>query len=273
MQIISTRIFGIMLVFLTLVNFACFSQTVNNDFWSVSDNVFAVEIDEVNNMLYLGGAFIMAGRPVGQGVRMDAQGTILSGLQADDGIRQVISDGNDGWFVCGDFTRLNGLDRTYIAHIMADGSINPNWQVDCEFSIRSMHLAQGKLFVRGSFATIGGESRPRIAALDPATAAVLSWNPASVNASGSFSVLASYGDTLFATTLSTTISGNTYNRLVALSISTGQPLDWFPEPDHSVDVLLVHRGVLYASGRFSEIYGQPKSGAAAIDLQGDSSSR
>jgi len=84
--------------------------------------------------------------------------------------------------------------------------------------VSALALLDGTLYAGGSFVTIGGLARNRIAALNTA---VSTFNP---NASSTVNVLALAGSTLYAGGFFSTIGGQTLNSLAALSTADGTAL-------------------------------------------------
>ena len=56
--------------------------------------------------------------------------------------------------------------------------MDPTWQADADDEVLALALAEGTLYVGGTFATIGGQPRNQLAALDAATGTVTPWDPA-----------------------------------------------------------------------------------------------
>jgi len=91
----------------------------------------------IGTTVYFGGAFDKVGVYTGGGAALDpSTGHVLSGSPAfraagpsfayPGGIVTVaIPDGSGGWFLGGDFIRLGGVPRPYLAHVDANRNVLP----------------------------------------------------------------------------------------------------------------------------------------------------
>ncbi len=95
----------------------------------------------------------------------------------------------------------------------------------------------------GSFTTIGGATRNRIAALDadPVSPTSAMPPPGTPTPSNTVNALAVSGSTVYAGGDFTTIGGATRNRIAALDASTGSGTAWDPNADGAVYALAVSR--------------------------------
>jgi len=83
------------------------------------------------NVTYIGGSFTYVGPHTGCGAPVDTpSGSPLEPYpQVEGTIHAVVPDGSGGWFIGGSFTRVGGVARNRLAHILSDGSVsgfNPN---------------------------------------------------------------------------------------------------------------------------------------------------
>jgi len=98
--------------------------------------------------------------------------TFLNGMSGANGYVRCVAVQADGKvLIAGGFTAVNGVSRNYIARLNPDGSLDEsflhglsgaNGSVDC-LAVQ----ADGKVLIGGSFATVNGVSRNRIARLNP----------------------------------------------------------------------------------------------------------
>ena len=89
----------------------------------------------------------------------------------------------------------------------------------------------GTIYVGGTFTSVGGQVRNRIAALDAVTGVATPWNP---NPNSLVNVLLLDGGTLYVGGAFTTIGGQTRNRLAELSTATGVVTAWNPNANNQV---------------------------------------
>lgn len=218
------------------------------------------------NTLYLGGSFWRIAPVVGMGVVVDSgmgKPTAASGkTKTNNTTNSVIPDGNGGWYIAGSFTAVGSAVRWGLARINADGSVHA-FNPGSAFYITSMVRSGSTLYVAGTFTSIGGVSRNRLAALDGNSGSVLAWDP---NASDTVDGIAVSGTTVYVYGQFASIGGQARNKLAAIDGTSGIITAWDPNPNNYVTAITVSGGLLYVSGGFSMISGQFRGPLAAIEL-------
>ena len=111
------------------------------------------------------------------------------------------------------------------------------------------------MYVGGSFTSIGGQTRNRIAAINISDGLATSWNP---NASGGevdTIVLSPEEKTAYIVGQFTNIGGQARNRVAALALNTGQASTWDPNANDSIKTIsLTSNGAtLYFGGLFQTL--------------------
>jgi hypothetical protein len=102
---------------------------------------------------------------------------------ADDTVHAVaVSADGTQLYVGGDFDHIAGTPASKLARIdLSTGKLDPTFEPGVRGSVRALALAGNRLYVGGTFDTVagtaGGESRPKLAALDAATGELLPWIP------------------------------------------------------------------------------------------------
>ena len=139
----------------------------------------------------------------------------------------------------------------------------------------ALALGGGTLYAGGRFASVGGQARRGLAAVDATTGALVT--AFSANVGGGFfpavSALALGGGTLYAGGNFTIIGGQTRNNLAAVDAATGALVTAF-DPDVSggslpvVRALALGGGTLYAGGDFTRVGGQPRDNLAGFTVSG-----
>ncbi len=168
-----------------------------------------------------------------------------------------------GVVIAGDFQEIQGLQRRGLAKLLANGTVDPDWNpilggsnpVAVSLAIDS----NGDVFVGGSFTTVDGLPRDRIAKLDAAGEVYGSWNPgadAGVNALAIDSV----GGHLYVGGTYASIAGQTRAGLARVSTATGA-LDgvWTPELNEGAGIfalLLDGAGSVFIGGIFGSVGGE-----------------
>ena len=87
------------------------------------------------------------------------------GESPDSEVKAIIPDGSQGWFIGGDFDAVIGtevagqpattLPRTDLAHIKADGTVDPAWKPSTDGTVETMTAANGLVLIGGAFTAVG----------------------------------------------------------------------------------------------------------------------
>lgn len=148
---------------------------------------------------------------------------------------------------------------------LTTGTVKP-WNPNPDGSICTAIAVSGdRVFVSGSFSTIGGAPQPRrrFAALDTLNGEVTGWNPGG-NSVGTVFLL--HGDTLYVGGEFTEVGGQPRNYLAALSATTGEVLPWDPNASSAVYAMARGRITIYVGGIFQQMGGLSRRGIAAVDV-------
>src|SRR6266849_1384519 len=222
--------------------------------------------------LYAAGAFnSIGGQPRSGIAALDAS----TGLATDwnpnpnTGITRLAING-DAVYAGGGFTSLGGQNRNLLAAVDPSTGRATDWNPNPEPGheglqytiISSLALSGSTIYVGGFFASVGGQSRNNIAALDASSGLATVWNP---NANQWVQSLAVSGDTVYAGGYFTSVGGQPRNRIAALDASSGLARDFNPNADDIVSSIVVNGDIVYAIGNFRLIGGQPRNRLAALD--------
>jgi hypothetical protein len=245
--------------------------TIDEKMW-VPNNDIGV-IAHTADKIYIGGGFNYVGPVTGGGAVVD---TVNGQLRPDLPIiahscNAVEPDGKGGWYIGGILNRIDNVTRKNLVHILPDNSIDTLWNPKIDNNYVSTLLLYGsKLYVGGSFTSIGGKKRNHIACLDAATGAVADWNP---NASSStypslcvVSTIKIYGPNVYVGGVFDSIGGQKRLHLACLDTIIGQATDWNPGANEKVQTFTLHEGYLYAGGLFTTIGGKPIGHLARIEI-------
>ena len=233
---------------------------------------------------YIGGSFTKVGPWTGPGVGIDAASGHSTGLPEVDGVPKVgggsatvevvAADGSGGFYIGGSFTRVGRLPRKNIAHILADGTVDPNFDPNPHGgAVRVLAVSDSTVYVGGAFSSITGQPRKGLAALDATSGDVTSWNPnpsAGVNQTA-VRALAVSGSTVYVGGYFSSIGGQPRDSLAAIDASSGNAKSWNPSPttgpviETRVNALVLSGSTVYVAGIFDSLGGQPRNDLAAID--------
>lgn len=180
-------------------------------------------------------------------------------------------------FISG-FTSIGGQPRNEIAAIDATtGAVtawNPHPDAPFGFArVEALTVSGSTVYAGGSFASIGGQTRNNLAAIDATTGDATAWDP---RADRDVLALAVSGSTVYAGGDFTSIGGLPRNNLAALDATTGAATAWNPSGagdstignprgGYSVMTLAVSGSTVYAGGDFISLGGQPRNRVAALD--------
>lgn len=238
------------------------SSTPREETWVTDGAVRAIACTQ--DTVYIGGPFTYVARNTGSGVPIDAAtGQPVDPFPKVDGTVWVCRpDGAGGWYIGGAFTRVGVFARNRIAHILADGSVDPAWNPNASNEVWALAVSGSTVYAGGLFTSISGQARNRMAhiladgSVDPA------WNP---NANGDIRVLAVSGSVVYAGGNFTSIGGQARNRIAALDAATGAATSWNPNANNPIQDLAVSGSTVYAAGLFTSIGGQTRQFIAALD--------
>lgn len=236
-------------------------------------DVYTMTTDGTN--VYFGGTFTMVGESIRNirpyAAKFNLPGMTLSNVTMpviDNGVYAVAPDGNGGWYIGGNFTKVNGTARNRLARINSDGSLhawNPNVSTSSSY-VYAIAVAGGKVFVGGTFNTVASQTRNQLAAFDASTGDIdMTWNP---GANGTVYSLLESGGKLYVGGGFSTISSVTRNGLAVVDAASGT-LDatWDPNPTANavVKTMLISGSKLYVGGNFTTMGGTTRRRAAAVN--------
>jgi hypothetical protein len=189
----------------------------------------------------------------GTGPFPDANGVVFA----------LVSDGNGGAYAGGSFTRVGQVPRQTLAHIMADGSVDPLWTPIADGPVTALLLQNQALFVGGSFFGVNGVERWRLAAVDRVTGELTPWNP-KLGTANLVSALVSSGALVYVGGVFELVNavvvpgmglrGESRRNLAAVDAVTGLATPWNPNIfEGEINALSVAGSVVYAGGSFEQV--------------------
>ena len=253
-------------VFIPLILIAQ-DPVLNENFLQTDGEVYAVEYDQANDLVYIGGQFTYVGRPEPYSFAIDQTSGAIDFSFANPNGQIIVSipDGNGGWYIGGVFTTVGGELRNNLAQLDATGQVT-SWNPNADDQVNSLAISGSTIYAGGFFTNIGGQTRIRIAALDANTGNATSWNP---SASSQVATIAVSGSTVYVGGSFTSIGGQSRNRIAALDAATGLATSWNPSAsgpfDTNVFDIVVSGQIVYVGGRFNSIGGQTRFNIAAIN--------
>jgi hypothetical protein len=113
-------------------------NTPRQNLWATNGTVYAIQ--PVGNTIYLGGNFSYVGPATGGGVPLaTSDGKALASFPHVQGsLSAVVADGAGGWYIGGAFTHVGSSARINLAHILADDSVDPNWNPNASGTVSTL---------------------------------------------------------------------------------------------------------------------------------------
>jgi hypothetical protein len=243
---------------------------------TASPNGPVLAIATSGNTIYLGGNFSQVGTATGTWASLSSSSGQLdrampqvagSDPELVPGVFAEVSDGAGGWYIGGSFTSVGGLPRNGVAHILANGTVDPNFNPNVVGQVYSMVLSGSTLYLGGLFTTVNGSTtRNFAAAVNATTGTATEWNP---DPNSAVDALAVSGSTVYMGGEFEKINGSTERRFAAaVDASTGTASTWNPKIEGTfgeVNVLTVSGSTVYLGGEFGKVDGQVRGFAAAVD--------
>ena len=247
-------------VFYVLIGYSQLSNISEDLIKPVDGKVYSLEIDTINDILYVGGSFKSYDPLFSNGAEFD-----LLNYKVNKSIPRIseeilvsISDGNGGWIIGGENFKVGGIMKYGVAHIYSDGTVDP-WEITSfgiYDKIMAMEIVGDELYVGGVFNSLDGQSRTNLASYDLNTKALTSWAPV-VNSS--ISSLKSDGDTLYI--------GGSFSAFDTLSRSAGAAvlsssksiLPWDPKCNSQARIwdIEIYGDTVFIGGDFLGLIGAP----------------
>ena len=253
--------------------------------------VYALAQDPSTGDVVAGGAFT-AYQPwdTGFGAVVDATtGEVdssfpkIGGDRLSDDVRVAAPDGAGGFFIGGSFRCVGGdggddgdctdpgeYPRAGLAHLDADGAVDPAWDPTVTGGsparVHAMAVSGGRVYIGGQFTAVAGQTRRSLAALDAATGDLTAWAPDSTCGPNVYALAVDSGLVYVGGNFSSCpIGGQTRTHLAAIDAGTGLATSWDPNPNNEVDAITISGGTLYVGGRFTQIDSTTRNRIAAFD--------
>lgn len=231
---------------------------------TLAPNSTVITFEPSADGLYAGGSFTEVGYYHPNLARLSGNSTTPNRdfPTTNSTVLGVIDDGSGGFYMHGQFTQVNGVSKTRIAHILADGSVDLDFDANINNTVNDIFLEGNDLYVGGTFTSINSQSAIRVAKLNATTGELETDFTPDVNStveSVSFDNGVLYIGGSF-----TLINGITRNRLAALD-ANGDPTAWDPNVNSTVLEIKSFNGSIYVGGSFNTIGGITSNRIAAID--------
>src|SRR5262245_56870480 len=226
---------------------------------------------------YIGGNFDELAAITGAFARLDAvTAKRIAPLAETQGgeVRTSVPDGNGGFYIGGTFIIVGGNTRSKIAHILANGSVDANFNPalplqDAVVNALAISGDGSTLYVGGGFDFIGGQTRHNLAAVNAVNGTVTNFNPAGLGTDGQVFALEVSGTQVYVGGQFAHLGGQMRNGLAKVAGTTGGDLGWIPNPTLGagggvIFAIKVSGDSVYAGGVFTSIGGQQRTNLAKL---------
>ena len=183
--------------------------------------------------------------------------------QVNDVVLSLVSDGAGGVYLGGRFSLVVEVHRQALAHVLANGTVDPSWNPLPDGPVTALLLHDQTLYVGGNFFGLNGEERWRLAAVDRTTGILMLWNPKLGSANLVNALWLSNGvvyvggvfESVNAVVIpGTGLRGEGRRNLAAVDATTGVATPWNPNVfDGEVMALAIADSIVYAGGSFDQV--------------------
>jgi Domain of unknown function (DUF5122) beta-propeller len=222
-------------------------------------------IESAGATVYAGGSFQNAGGQLRSNiVALSASSGSATTWDpgANAGVYDCLLDGST-LYIGGEFSHAGGQDRNRIAAIDTSSANANSWNPNITRSggggwVRTLGLNGTTLYAGGWFTQVGTDSRNYLAAIDadPGSANYMkatAWNP---NMGATVFDLVAASPVVYAAGDFGSVNGvNTYRRLRAIDMTTGNDAGWNPNPGGTVYGIALSGNSIYAGGNFATVNG------------------
>ena len=156
----------------------------------------------------------------------------------------------DTLFIGGDFTEVNGIDRTRFAAWSITNSTLLAWNPSFDSTVKDFALYGDNLLVGGSFSEIDGQPRTKIAGFSLITSSLLSFAP---TIDGDVNTLHVHQNELFVGGGFSNVNSTTRGRLASFNMLTMDMTDWSPNANSSVYDITSSDNQIFVCGTFTKI--------------------
>jgi hypothetical protein len=163
-------------------------------------------------------------------------------------------------------TTALALTMTLARPAAAIVSASPDTMCQTNGRVNAVAYLGGTLYLGGSFTTVNGTTRNRLAACDAATGNLLGWNPNANNVVRALKVSPA-GTRVYVGGDFSAVGGAARSRVAALSPSSGAAFGWSPYVNDSVKAITTSTtgSTVYVGGDFNSAEGAGRSRLAAFN--------
>jgi uncharacterized delta-60 repeat protein len=235
---------------------------------NANSSVFPVAIQSDGKAI-IGGTFTTVGGTTRNFIaRLNTDGTLDTGFNpnANSSVSSIAIQSDGKVVIGGGFTTVGGTTRNRVARLNTDGTLDTSYNPDANNSVSINAIAiqsDGKVVIGGSFTTVGGTTRNRIARLNTDGTLDTSYNP---DASSTVNAIAiqSDGKVVIGGGF-TTVGGTTRNAIARLNTDGTLDTGLNPDANNTVNAIAI-AGYIFIGGFFTTIGGTTRNRIAQLGV-------
>jgi hypothetical protein len=157
------------------------------------------------------------------------------------------------------------ITRNHLAAVNETTGVPLAWNPNVNGAVHSLRVVGGRVYVGGSFTSVGGRTVHNLAAVSLGTGRVITTFRGSAN--GEVDALAASATKLYLGGTFSRVDGFAHGNIAAVALGTGAAANgWAARTNGPVHTLLVGTGSgrVYLGGHFSAVDGRPRSWLAAV---------
>ncbi len=171
----------------------------------------------------------------------------------------------------GQFSSVGSLPRRNVGALLANGNADPAFAATVNGTVRAVAASAdgSRVFIGGTFTSVNGVARQNLAALNAFTGALIgSWRSDTTGAKPTVMSLAVHGNRLWVGGKFDGIDGTNKQRLAAVDVSSGNPIDLHTWVNGTVnEVRIAPDGrTAWIAGEFTKIHGTDRPYLGGIDI-------
>lgn len=224
---------------------------------------------KIGNKLFIGGSFSTVSMPCGNMLNFDPQDPLHADVRfpaVTGTVKFIVSDGAGGWIIAGNLTKVGTQNVTHLARVKSDFTVDASWVPAINGAITALTTGDGKLYIAGTFSTVNGNTRQRLASFDLNSLALTSF---AFNNSWIINSLAFQGGVLYlAGQFSHFINPQSWNNFARIEVASATLKPPFQSINGSITSCLVKDNLILVNGTFTQVFGQNRSQVAVFDTLG-----
>jgi hypothetical protein len=244
--------------------------------WDPNANGIVRALEVSGTDVYVGGDFTNIGGQAKNYIALIDNAAVATGWNpnANGSVAAIFLD--SGFvYVGGDFTLIGSLWRNRVASFSVNISDATAWNPGVGNTVHAIDRdpGAGNVFIGGAFASVGGATRERLAAIDSSSGKLNANFNVGTDAAVRDILLSADGTTIFVAGDFTSVGGQSRNHLAALNTTSGSAWTWNPDVDGSALGTTIHdielspgEDLFYVAGLFETIGGVTRNNIGAINV-------